>query len=92
VANIKEKKEKLAEQIAKLQARYKQLDQKDKVQERKARTKRLIEVGAVIESKFSADAISVLKDMPKERLVNVEKWLLEHKNMQHFENNMEKSV
>lgn len=92
MTNIKEKKEKLAEQIAKLQARYKSLEKKDRVQERKARTKRLIELGAVIESKFSADAISVLKDMPKERLLNVEKWLLEHRVMQNFDNNMEKSV
>lgn len=79
MATIKEKREKLQERIAKLQAREKALAQKDKVKERKERTKRLIELGAIVESKFSEDAVFVLRYLQKEKLANVEKWLLEHK-------------
>ena len=49
MATIKEQREKLKAQIAKLQAREKLLAGKDRVQERKARTKRLIEIGATVE-------------------------------------------
>ena len=80
MVSIKEKKEKLVEQISKLQARYKQLDRKDKVQERKARTRRLIERGAAMESKLSEDAISVFMMMSKSDLHNVDKWLVNHKS------------
>lgn len=79
MASIKEQRAKLQEKIAALQAREKALAQKDKLQERKARTKRLIEIGADIENRFSADAIFVLRNMTKEELANVEKWLAEHK-------------
>ena len=79
MATLKEKREKLQERIAKLQAREKALAQKDKVKERKERTKRLIELGAIVESKFSDDAVFVLKYLSAEKLANVEKWLLEHK-------------
>ena len=50
MASIKEQRAKLQEKIAQLQAKEKALAQKDKLQERKARTKRLIEIGAVVES------------------------------------------
>lgn len=89
MATIKEQKEKLAEQISKLQARYKQLDQKDKIQERKARTKRLIERGAMLESKLSERAILVMSKMPKEKMYNVDKWLIDHENIDYSNENTE---
>lgn len=49
MVTIKEQREKLKAQIAKLQAKEKLLAGKDRVQERKARTKRLIEIGATVE-------------------------------------------
>lgn len=52
MATIKEQREKLKAQIAKLQAREKLLAGKDRVQERKARTKRLIEIGATVEKVY----------------------------------------
>ena len=76
---LKEKREKLQERIAKLQAREKALAQKDKVKERKERTKRLVELGAIIESKFSKDAVFVLRNLPKDNLAKVEEWLMKHK-------------
>jgi hypothetical protein len=68
MANFKEQREKLKAQIAKLQAREKLLASKDRVQERKARTKRLIEIGAVVE-KVYGDSIE------KELLPYLEKFL-----------------
>lgn len=73
MATIKEQREKLQERIAALQAREKALAAKDRAQERKARTKRLIELGAAIESKFSADAIFVLRNATKEQLSRIDK-------------------
>lgn len=52
MATIKEQREKLKAQIAKLQAKEKLLAGKDRVQERKARTKRLIEIGATVEKVY----------------------------------------
>lgn len=89
MATIKEQKEKLTEQISKLQARYKQLDQKDKIQERKARTKRLIERGAMLESKLSERAILVMSKMPKEKMYNVDKWLIDHETVDYNNENSE---
>lgn len=76
MATLKEKREKLQERIAKLQAREKALAQKDKVKERKERTKRLIELGAIVESKFSKEAVFALRWLTKDELTNVEKFLL----------------
>lgn len=50
MASIKEQRAKLQERISALQAREKALAAKEKEKERKARTKRLIEIGAVVES------------------------------------------
>ena len=52
MTNIKQQREKLKAQIAKLQAKEKLLAGKDRVQERKARTKRLIEIGATVEKVY----------------------------------------
>lgn len=68
MATIKEQRVKLQEKIAKLQAREKALAQKDRLQERKARTKRLIEIGAVIES-------VVGHPIDKDKLENFKLWL-----------------
>lgn len=68
MASIKEQREKLQAKIAQLQAREKALAQKDKVRERKARTKRLIEIGAVVES-------VVGHPIEKEKLENFKLWL-----------------
>lgn len=68
MASIKEQRAKLQEKIAQLQAKEKALAQKDKLQERKARTKRLIEVGAVVES-------VVGHPIEKDKLENFKTWL-----------------
>ena len=68
MASIKEQREKLQAKIAQLQAREKALAQKDKVRERKARTKRLIEIGAVVES-------LVGHPIDKDKLENFKLWL-----------------
>lgn len=68
MASIKEQREKLQAKIAQLQAREKALAQKDKVRERKARTKRLIEIGAVVES-------VVGHPIYKDKLENFKLWL-----------------
>ena len=68
MASIKEQRAKLQEKIAQLQAKEKALAQKDKLQERKARTKRLIEVGAVVES-------VVGHPIEKDKLENFKLWL-----------------
>lgn len=78
MASIKEQRARLQEKIAALQAREKALAQKDKAQERKARTKRLIELGAIIESKLSDDAIAGLRSMTKEQLEKLNGWLAQH--------------
>lgn len=69
MASIKEQRAKLQEKIAQLQAKEKALAQKDKLQERKARTKRLIEVGAVVES-------VVGHPIEKDKLENFKLWLI----------------
>ena len=69
MASIKEQRAKLQEKIAQLQAKEKALAQKDKLQERKARTKRLIEIGAVVES-------VVGHPIEKEKLENFKLWLI----------------
>lgn len=79
MASIEEKIKAKEKEVSQLQAILTNLENKQKIQERKARTKRLIELGAIIESKFSDDALLVLKEFPKERLANVEKWLVNHK-------------
>ena len=68
MASIKEQRAKLQEKIAQLQAKEKALAQKDKLQERKARTKRLIAVGAVVES-------VVGHPIEKVKLENIITWL-----------------
>ena len=69
MASIKEQRAKLQEKIAQLQAKEKALAQKDKLQERKARTKRLIEVGAVVE-------FVVGHPIEKDKLENFKLWLI----------------
>ena len=69
MASIKEQRAKLQEKIAQLQAKEKALAQKDKLQERKVRTKRLIEIGAVVES-------VVGHPIEKEKLENFKLWLI----------------
>ena len=59
----------MQEKIAQLQAKEKALAQKDKLQERKVRTKRLIEIGAVVES-------VVGHPIEKEKLENFKLWLI----------------
>lgn len=68
MASIKEQRAKLQAKIEALQAREKALAQKDRAQERKARTKRLIEIGAVVES-------VVGHAVEKENLENFKAWL-----------------
>ena len=78
MASIKEQRAKLQARIAKLQAREKKLAADEKEKERKARTKRLIELGAIIESKLSDDAITGLRSMTKEQLEKLNGWLAQH--------------
>lgn len=59
---IQERREELKAQIARLQSKAKKLAIKDKAQERKARTKRLIEIGAVVEKVYGNP---IEKDMLK---------------------------
>ncbi len=61
MATIAEQRAKLNEKINRLKEREKLLANKEKTQERKARTKRLIELGAFIESFMSEESIAVLK-------------------------------
>lgn len=78
MASIKEQRTKLKEKIAALQAREKTLAAKEKEKERKARTKRLIELGAIVESKLSTEAIEGLKAMTKEQLEKMDSQLAQH--------------
>lgn len=68
MASIKEQRAKLQEKIAALQAREKTLAAKEKEKERKARTKRLIEIGAVVESVIG-------HPIEKDKLENFKLWL-----------------
>jgi hypothetical protein len=68
MASIKEQRAKLQERISALQAREKALAAKEKEKERKARTKRLIEIGAVVES-------VVGHPIEKEQLEKFKNWL-----------------
>lgn len=74
MASIKEQREKLAKKIATLQAREKDLASKEAEQERKARTRRLIELGAIIESKLSDDAIFVLRHIDRSKCAEIDEW------------------
>lgn len=71
MASIKEQRAKLQEKIAALQAREKTLAAKEKEKERKARTKRLIEIGAVVESVAG-------HPIEKEQLEKFKQWLIKH--------------
>ena len=71
MASIKEQRAKLQEKIAALQAREKTLAAKEKEKERKARTKRLIEIGAVVESVAG-------QPIQKEQLEKFKQWLTRH--------------
>lgn len=86
MASIKEQREKLQAKIAALQAREKALAQKDKAQERKARTKRLIELGAFVESKLTPEAIEGLKNMKPEGFAKMSEWLSQHRPQGKTEN------
>lgn len=50
IAELEEKKEKEVQKLEQLKAKQKRLQQQQKAMERKARTKRLIETGAIIEN------------------------------------------
>ena len=76
----KEQIERDLQTIARLQNRVKQNRAKEKERERKERTKRLIELGAIVESSLSAQAVSVLRVMPKHRLKRFEDYLIENLN------------
>lgn len=65
-------------EIERLQNRVKQNEAKEREKERKERTKRLIELGAIVESRFSENAVSVLRVMPKSRLAKIDEWLAAH--------------
>ena len=67
--SIHERREEIKAQIEKLQAKEKELAVRDKAQERKARTKRLIEIGAVVEKVYG-------KAIVKELLPYLEKFLV----------------
>lgn len=71
MASIKEQRAKLHERIAALQAREKALAAKEKEKARKARTKRLIEIGAVVESVAG-------HPIEKEQLERFKQWLIKH--------------
>lgn len=71
MASIKEQRAKLQEKIASLQAREKALAAKEKQKERKARTKRLIEIGAVVESVAG-------HPIEKEQLEKFKQWLTKY--------------
>lgn len=64
------------DEIERLKNRIKQNEAKEKEKERKERTKRLIELGAVIESKLSVKAIFALKEITKEGLKPIDDWLV----------------
>lgn len=71
MGSIKEQRAKLQEKIAALQAQEKKLAAKEKEKERKARTKRLIEIGAVVESVAG-------HPIEKEQLEKFKWWLTKH--------------
>ena len=74
----KEQIERDLQTIARLQNRVKQNRAKEKERERKARTKRLIELGAIVESRLSEQAVAVFRVMPKQRIKRFEEYLLEN--------------
>ena len=76
----KEQIERDLQAIARLQNRVKQNRAKEREKERKERTKRLIELGAIVESRLSAQAVSVLRVMSKHRLKRFEDYLIENLN------------
>lgn len=82
-----ERKAEIIEKINKLKDQYKKIEKSDKLKERKARTKELIEIGADIKSKFSDQQIYVLRKLSSEQLNNVKKWLDEHSKELNTEKN-----
>ena len=75
--SIHERREEIKAQIEKLQAKEKELAVRDKAQERKARTKRLIEIGAVVESVYG-------KPLEKDKLVYLKRFLEFMETRNHF--------
>ena len=61
--------------IKRLQARIKENKAKESEKERKARTKRLIELGGFIEGQLSEESISILKVLPRFRFVKMDNYL-----------------
>lgn len=78
MASIKEQRAKLQDKIAALQAREQALANKEAEQERKARTKRLIELGAIIESKLTEETIYVIKHIDRDKCLEIEHWAKKH--------------
>ena len=70
----KEKLDNIDKQIEVLKARKREIENKAKAQERKARTKRLIEVGASVESALG-------KEIPKEELPHLIEFIKKYKSM-----------
>lgn len=71
----KEQIERDKQEIERLQNRIKQNESKEKEKARKARTKRLIELGAIVESRLSENAVAVLRVMPRHKLKAINDWL-----------------
>ena len=67
-----EQLKKIEEKLAVLQARKRELEAKEKDRARKARTKRLIEIGATVESVLG-------REIPKEELPAFMEWLKANK-------------
>ncbi len=80
MANNKDREQILEEKLKKIKEELSVIKKKNIAKERKARTKRLIELGANIESKFSPEAVLVLRYLPKDQFKPVENWLLEQKD------------
>jgi len=80
MANNKDREQILEEKLKKIKEELNVIKKKNIAKERKARTKRLIELGANIESKFSPEAVLVLRYLPKDKFKPIENWLLEHKD------------
>ena len=80
--NRKQQIDRDKQEIERLKKRLQINQAKQREIERKARTKRLIELGAIIESKLSDEAISVLKIIPKDdtNLKSFINFIIEHKD------------
>lgn len=80
-------------EIERLQNRIKQNEAKEKEKERKERTKRLVELGAIVEKRLSEKAIDVLKSMTTTRLSEIDKWLVnQYNNINQFRKELNEEI